>query len=72
MGKGVLIISETEMSLWKKGFEHKTIHCYTTSLFSSSTAELFFFFGKFSFVSLYKRAVKVGVGKIDGGIVLVK
>ena len=42
MGKGVVIISEIQMVLSKKAFEHKKIHCYTTSLFSSSNAELYF------------------------------
>ena len=41
MGEGVLIISEIEMVLWKNAFKHKTTHCYTTLLFSSSSAEFF-------------------------------
>ena len=72
MGKGVLIISEIEMVLWKKAFKYKKIHCYTTSLLSSSSVELYFFFKTLVLEAHTKEQWNLVSETFDGGIVLVE
>ena len=58
------------MVLWKKAFERKTIHCYTTLLSSSGSAEFFFFFWKTYFCKPIQKSSESWCRKHLTGVLL--